>query len=165
MCTNLLLMEIYFQKGKYPVRQVIFCGMDSVLGSLLTSILFKPNYGKIDIIHLLRESEQESDVELLLKTERSVISTCWDPARTWAAIPEYAQKRNWAEEDIRVYELGHRIEKSDAMIHALQKRFQITHKQHPLLNTMLRWLDTPDHTLKSFQNKTARDKEGGSYAI
>jgi hypothetical protein len=99
----------YFQKGEYPVAQVFFVELDSVLGGLFTSTLLKPKYGKIDIIHDLRENAKETDIELLLKTTCSVVSTCWSSKRLIKAIPEYALARGWKVEDIRVYELGTRV--------------------------------------------------------
>lgn len=102
-------MEIQFQKGEFPIKQVIFINLDSVLGSLLTSLVMKPHYGKIDIIHQLRTSETEKDVDLLMKTTCPVISTCWDEERLLKVLPDYIRLRKWEDGDIRVYELGKRV--------------------------------------------------------
>lgn len=77
---------------KLGVTKIIFCNMDSVLGSLFTSILFKPKYGQIDIIHELRAANDPrselSDVAMLRMCKRDVISTCWDMERTAKAVAE-----------------------------------------------------------------------------
>lgn len=102
-------MEIYFQKGQYPVRQVIFVELDSVLGSLITSGLLKPKYGTFDIIHLLRSDRAQTDAELLLLTTRPVVSTCWSAKRLRRALPAYVKARGWKIDDVRIYEIGKRI--------------------------------------------------------
>jgi len=100
---------INFQKGEYPVKQVIYVELDSVLGGLITSNLLKPKYGTIDIIHSLRTSESESDVDLLMKTTMPVVSTCWSFKRLSSCLKAYADRRGWKKDDIRVYELGRRL--------------------------------------------------------
>jgi len=102
-------MEIVFQKGEYPIKQVIFCNLDSVVGGLFTSTILKPKYGKIDIIHSLRESKEETDVALLLKTTLPVVSTCWDVGRTKVALARYLKVRGWKAGDVRVYTFVDRI--------------------------------------------------------
>lgn len=103
-------MDQWFQKGDYPIRQVIFCELDSVLGSLLTGML-KDKHGRIDILHQLRSSEKQTDLDLLLSTTRTVVSTCWTETRTLDVLPEYVKKRGWQPDDVRVYVLGRRVRK------------------------------------------------------
>lgn len=105
-------MDINFQKGEYPIKQVFFVGIDSVLGGLLTSTLFKPKYGRIDIIHQLMESHPEAkdDISLLKLTTHPVVTTCWSSERLTRSLRKYLQWRGWKKEDIRVYELGRRVE-------------------------------------------------------
>lgn len=101
-----------FQTGEYPVKQVIFVNVDSVLAPLYTSVFFKPAYGRIDIIHQIRVEIDDhvenklSDVEMLMLTERNVISTCWTIERTLAAIPPYCKLKGWNDDEVRIYCLG-----------------------------------------------------------
>lgn len=100
-------MEIWFQKGEYPVRQVIFVNIDSVMGSLFTSTMFKPKYGRIDILHDIRKvkGKASSDLEMLMATTLPVISACWTAARAKKVLNAYTDKRGWARDSVRVYEL------------------------------------------------------------
>lgn len=98
--------------GAYPVKQVIFVNVDSVLGPLLNSCLFKPTYGRIDIIHAIRIEAKDdvdyllSDVDILMLTQQPVVSSCWNIQRALKAIPGYLKARGWVDEDVRVYCLG-----------------------------------------------------------
>lgn len=96
---------------KLKINKVIFVNLDSVLGGLLTSTVLKPKYGEVDIIHSIREyydpENNMSDAQLLLKCQRDVISTCWDIDRTINAIKAAGLT------DVRVYELGSRIDDLD----------------------------------------------------
>lgn len=74
----------------------------------MTSGLLKPKYGKVDIIHLMRTSDAQTDLDLLKLTTRSVVSTCWSAERLMSSLEAYASFRGWKIEDIRVYELGKR---------------------------------------------------------
>jgi len=94
-----------FSEGKYPIKQVIFCGLDSVTGPLLLSSMLKKSYGHVDIIHMLG-SESQTDVGRLLLTSQPVVTTCWNIYRTLACMPAYLKLREWQEGDVRVYQLS-----------------------------------------------------------
>jgi len=102
-------MELPFSDGDYPIKQVIFINLDSVLGSVL-NFLIKHKYGTFDIIHQLRSSPDESKLDLLLKTKNAVVSTCWDSTTTLTLLPQYLAKRGWTKKDVRVYSLGIRLD-------------------------------------------------------
>lgn len=98
----------WFQKGEYPVRQVVFCSFDSVTGGLFTGLL-KAKYGRVDIVHQLRESGEEADEKVLLRTTRPVVTTCWDGPRTLLGVSKYVEARGWKASDVRVYALSERL--------------------------------------------------------
>jgi len=98
-----------FQKGKYPVQQVIFVGFDSVMGGLLTGML-KEKYGTVDILHNIRHSASQSDLDMLLATTRNVVTTCWDGKRTLDVLRAYEKARGWDLSSVRVYELCDRLD-------------------------------------------------------
>lgn len=97
-------MEKWFQKGEYPIRQVIYCSLDSVTGSLYTPLL-KSKYGTVDIVHHIRESSTETDLQVLLRTENIVVTTCWPLSRLLNVLPAYAVARGWNDSEVRAYEM------------------------------------------------------------
>jgi hypothetical protein len=108
--------EIWFQKGEYPVRQVIYPGMDSIGGKLLTPTLLKPTYGRVDVVHQISIDHFDSNfgiendaIEKLLCSTKPVITTCWDPKDLIKILPEYADRRGWDIDHIRVYQLIQRL--------------------------------------------------------
>lgn len=100
------------KSGEYPIQQIIFVNMDSVLAPIFNSII-KQKYGEMDIIHQMSqvyksEINKYSDLEKLLMTSKGVISTCWSIERTLAVLPSYLEAREWGDtkESVRVYSLG-----------------------------------------------------------
>jgi len=109
-------MEIYFQKGEYPIRQVIYCNLDSVLGPLFTGSILKKNYGKIDIMHDISDTHNlkfgEVTVEKLLLTTKPVLATCWywgERGFNDELLDRYCKERGWEQGSVRIYELAVRL--------------------------------------------------------
>jgi hypothetical protein len=98
-------MEINFSKGEYPIKQVIYCNMDSVTGALFMPLI-KRKYGRVDIIHQIRESmPQGADLDLMMATTKPVVTTCWDAKRTRKIMTKYLSDRGWKKGDVRIYVL------------------------------------------------------------
>lgn len=95
-------MEEWFQKGEYPVRQVIIPGIDQSTARLFKP-LFKELYPQWDIIHLLRKEASSSDLEVLMLTSLPLVTTCWKTDRLVKIMPEYVKLRGWDVADVRVY--------------------------------------------------------------
>lgn len=102
---------LVFQKGDYPVRQVIFTGMDSVTGALFMSTMFKPKYGRVDIDHEIRRSGKCGPelLDALKASTRPVFCTCKRPDDVLKVLDEYISARGWSKGDVRVYNLATRI--------------------------------------------------------
>lgn len=90
--------------------QIIFCNLDSVLGSLFTGML-KARFGIIQVIHQIRQVDDPSltltDAEILslaLKRGR-VVSTCWNVKRTRKAL----RQLNLTLDEARLYSIGYRV--------------------------------------------------------
>jgi hypothetical protein len=102
---------IDFQTGEYPIKQVIFCNMDSVTGSLFTPLLRNWRsardslFDQVDIVHFLRESSDQPDLDVLLRTTSNIVTACWTEARARAVLPDYQAARGWPDDSVRIYVL------------------------------------------------------------
>lgn len=102
---------IKFQEGEFPIQQVIYCNLDSVLGALVTGTLLKEKYGSVDIIHNIRKSvgNDASDLDMLMATTLPVVSTCWSSGRLKKVLAAYVLRRGWDAGSVRIYSIGHRV--------------------------------------------------------
>lgn len=98
----------WFQLGEYPVRQVIIPGIDQATSRLFNP-LFKQLYPEWDIVHYLRKSKEQSDLEVLLSSQLPLVTTCWNVDRLVAVMPRYVAKRGWDVKHVRVYNIVERV--------------------------------------------------------
>lgn len=91
------------------IKQIFYVGMDAVISNLYIGAgVFNKAYGTIDIIHDIRSSPDQTDSELLMLTNKLVVSTCWSAIRLRQSLPDYLNKMGWEMSDIRIYELATR---------------------------------------------------------
>lgn len=94
--------------GRYPIKQAIFCGVDSVTGQFFTQWL-RLHFGaeKVQSMHWLRDvpgTTSELDLDVLLKSRAPVIAACWSMERAKRTIPAYEAARGWPIGSVRAYE-------------------------------------------------------------
>lgn len=100
------------ENGEYPVKQIIFVNMDSILAPIFNQMI-RGKYGEMDIIHQMSldfksDKNGYTDLDKLMMTSKGVISTCWTIKRTMNVLQPYILKRGWSELElpVRVYNIA-----------------------------------------------------------